>query len=200
MCGPRCRWWKRGAAARRPYSWCRPITAATATRLADVFEALRSFTPLVEGLSVDEAFLDVGGLGAIPTQRSRWPTPPWTDQGQLGLPASVGIATNKFLAKLASEEAKPDGISPLFPGHVLDFLHPLSVRRLWGVGEATYVALEALRSTHRGGAGGAPGEAMVVQRVGGGVGLHLMELANGSRRALRPGRRRRQIHLGRVHV
>ena len=146
---------------------------------SQVFEVLRSFTPLVEGLSVDEAFLDVAGL------RLHYESPMQIAQAirdrirrRLGLPASVGIAPNKFLAKLASEEAKPDGVFHVVAGHELDFLHPLSVRRLWGVGEATYAALEALGVRTVGELAAVP-ETMVVQRVGGAVGHHLMELANG---------------------
>ncbi len=146
-----------------------------------VFEIFRSFTPQVEGLSVDEAFLDVGGLrlhykspvdvaGAI---RARI-------RSDLHLPASVGIASNKFLAKLASEEAKPDGVFHVKAGHELEFLHPLPVRRLWGVGEATYAALEALGVATVGDLAAVP-EHVVAQRVGGAVGHHLLELAMRSR-------------------
>lgn len=103
----------------------------------EVFEVFLSFTPLVEKLSVDEAFLDVTGLrnhyrgvtevGKALRQELR---------RRLGLPASVGIAVNKTLAKLASEDAKPDGLLRVPSGDSLNFLHSLSVRRLWGVGAA----------------------------------------------------------------
>lgn len=110
-----------------------------------VFDVFRSFTPLVEGLSLDEAFLDVGGLwrhypSAIAVGedvRSRM-------RVELKLPASVGIASNKFVAKLASEAAKPDGLRHVPAETTLEFLHPLPVRSLWGVGEATHAALERL--------------------------------------------------------
>ena len=103
----------------------------------EVFEVFLSFTPQVEKLSVDEAFLDVSGLrhhyrevtevGKALREEIR---------GQLGLPASVGIAVNKTLAKLASEDAKPDGLLRIRSEDGLNFLHSLPVRRLWGVGEA----------------------------------------------------------------
>ncbi len=104
----------------------------------EVFAVFLSFTPRVEKLSVDEAFLDVSGLrhhyrrvtevgSALREQVRR----------RLGLRASVGIAVNKTLAKLASEEAKPDGILRVPAPESLGFLHALAVRKLWGVGKAT---------------------------------------------------------------
>ncbi len=144
-----------------------------------VFDIFRSFTPKVEGLSVDEAFLDVAGL------RLHYDTPVDVAESirgrirsDLDLPASVGIAANKFLAKLASEEAKPDGLFRVAAGSELDFLHPLPVRRLWGVGEATYAALEALGVRTVGDLAATP-ENLVSQRVGSAVGRHLLELAHG---------------------
>lgn len=110
-----------------------------------VFTIFREFTPLVEGLSLDEAFLDVAGLRRVyrhPTEighaiRSRV-------RGELGLPASVGIAATKYVSKLASEAAKPDGLRHIPRDGTLDFLHALPVRSLGGVGEATHAALELL--------------------------------------------------------
>jgi DNA polymerase-4 len=104
---------------------------------------LRSVTPKVEPLSLDEAFCDVGGsvrlFGAPETiaasLRQRI-------AGELGLVASVGVAPNKFLAKLCSAEAKPDGVCHLPVGEVGAFLGPLSVQRLWGVGGKTAASLE----------------------------------------------------------
>lgn len=103
-----------------------------------VFEVFADTTPLVEPLSVDEAFLDVGGLGRVsgtPVQigarlRERV-------SAEVGLPITVGIARTKFLAKVASQEAKPDGLLLVPPDRELAFLHPLPVRRLWGVGAKT---------------------------------------------------------------
>ncbi len=144
-----------------------------------VFDALHSFTPRVEALSVDEAFLDVSGLrlhyaGPVDVAvaiRARLRT-------ELGLPASVGIAPTKFLAKLASEEAKPDGIYHVHAGDELGFLHPLPVRRLWGVGEATHAALEGLGVATIGDLAALP-EGLVARRLGRALGAHLSALAHG---------------------
>ncbi|MDH3538782.1 MAG: DNA polymerase IV [Acidimicrobiia bacterium] len=144
-----------------------------------VFAVFRSFTPLVEGLSVDEAFLDVRGL------RLHYPTA--TDVGEhirdslrteLALPASVGLATNKFLAKLASEQAKPDGLRCVPRGGELAFLHPLPVRRLWGVGEATFAALDGIGVATIGELAAVP-PATLEGRLGVSLGRHLHALANG---------------------
>jgi DNA polymerase-4 len=103
-----------------------------------VFEVFRDTTPLVEGLSIDEAFLDVGGLRrisgtpldiAIRLRR--------TVLARVGLPITVGVARTKFLAKVASRVAKPDGLLVVPPERELEFLHPLPVERLWGVGQVT---------------------------------------------------------------
>lgn len=115
---------------------------------AEVFRLLRSITPHVEGLSLDEAFLDVSGLrlhydSAVPIGediRRRLQT-------ELGLPASVGVASSKLLAKLASSAAKPDGLLHVPREREREFLDPLPVRALWGVGEATHATLERLGVT-----------------------------------------------------
>ena len=144
-----------------------------------VFAILRSFTPLVEGLSVDEAFLDVAGL------RLHFGSPEEVGQairarlrGDLGMPASVGIATTKFLAKLGSEDAKPDGLVLVPTGTELDYLHPLSVRRLWGVGEATHAALEGLAIETIGDLAAVPLR-LLEERLGRALSLHLSALAAG---------------------
>ena len=152
------------------------VYSATSRR---VFDILRSFTPRVESLSVDEAFLDVGGLrlhyegpghiAAAIRQRLR---------DELRLPASVGGASNKFIAKLASEEAKPDGVLTVAAGHELEFLHPLPVRRLWGVGEATFAALEALGIATVAEVAATP-LATLEGRLGRSLGRHLSELSHG---------------------
>ncbi|ULE34866.1 DNA polymerase IV [Mycobacterium sp. IDR2000157661] len=103
-----------------------------------VFDVFRDTTPIVEPLSVDEAFLDVSGLRRVSgtpvqiaaTLRARV-------RDRVGLPITVGIARTKFLAKVASQEAKPDGLLLVPPDRELAFLHPLPVRRLWGVGAKT---------------------------------------------------------------
>ncbi len=110
-----------------------------------VFEILRSVTPAVEGVSIDEAYLDVSGLRlhvSSPEEvgleiRSRV-------RGELGLPASVGIGSNKLIAKLASESAKPDGLKLVKLEGQADFLEPLPVGALPGVGSATGASLRRL--------------------------------------------------------
>lgn len=104
----------------------------------DVFEIFRDTTPLVEGLSIDEAFLEVRGLRRLvgsPEEiaarlRARVRT-------EVGLPISVGVARTKFLAKVASAVSKPDGLLVVEPDREEEFLLPLPVERLWGVGAVT---------------------------------------------------------------
>jgi DNA polymerase-4 len=146
---------------------------------ARVFSVFRSFTPLVEGLSLDEAFLDVSGLrkhyespvevGEVVRTRLR------TD---LGLPASVGVASVKFLAKLASEVAKPDGLRHVRKEDQLAFLHALPASSLWGVGPATLAALSRLGVERVGDVASMP-ETTLVAAVGPTVGRHLHDLARG---------------------
>lgn len=144
-----------------------------------VFAVFRETTPLVEGLSVDEAFLDVSGL------RLHFETPAAVGEhirarlrDELGLPASVGAAPTKLLAKLASEEAKPDGLRWVRTADAEAFLHPLPVRRLWGVGEATYATLESLGIDLIGDLAATPRE-VLERRLGASLGAHLSALARG---------------------
>src|SRR5918995_2346249 len=105
---------------------------------------LDSFYASVEGLSIDEAFLDVSGLRRVagtPVQIAARLRAQVRDRA--GLPITVGIARTKFLAKVASQEAKPDGLLLVPPDRELAFLHPLPVRRLWGVGAKTAEKLHA---------------------------------------------------------
>ncbi|HEY3070112.1 MAG TPA: DNA polymerase IV, partial [Gaiellaceae bacterium] len=103
-----------------------------------MFRIFEDATPLVEGLSIDEAFLDVRGLERIsgtPTEiavRLRRDV-----RERVGLPITVGVARTKFLAKVASGVAKPDGLLVVPPDAELAFLHPLRVEALWGVGHVT---------------------------------------------------------------
>ena len=103
-----------------------------------VFEVFADTSPLVEGLSIDEAFLDVRGMGRISGRpmdiavRLRREV-----LERVGLPITVGVARTKFLAKVASGVAKPDGLLVVPPGGELAFLHLLPVERLWGVGPVT---------------------------------------------------------------
>jgi DNA polymerase-4 len=112
-----------------------PRMSAYAEASRAMFEVFDQTTPVVEGLSIDEAFLDVGGLRRV--------SGPPTDIAlrlrrdvleRVGLPISVGVARTKFLAKVASGVAKPDGLLVVPPDGELAFLHPLPVERLWGVG------------------------------------------------------------------
>ncbi len=115
-----------------------PRMSAYSEASAAVFEVFEHTTPLVEGLSIDEAFLDVGGLRRIsgtPTEIAVQLRSDVLDR--VGLPITVGVARTKFLAKVASGVAKPDGLLVVPPDGELAFLHPLPVDRLWGVGPAT---------------------------------------------------------------
>jgi DNA polymerase-4 len=144
-----------------------------------VFEIFREFTPYVEGLSLDEAFLDVSGL------RRHFATPVEVAlsvrseiRSRLGLPASVGIAGSKFMAKLASESAKPDGYRHIPKQTELEFLHLLPVEALWGVGPATLAGLQRLGVVTVGDLAELP-EATVLRALGPAQGRHLLELARG---------------------
>ena len=121
-----------------------PRMSAYSQASEDVFEVFRDTTPLVEPVSIDEAFLDVSGLRRVsgqPVQIAARLREQVRDQ--VGLPITVGVARTKFLAKVASQEAKPDGLLLVPPGRELAFLHPLPVRRLWGVGAKTAEKLQA---------------------------------------------------------
>jgi DNA polymerase IV len=130
-----------GAQARRlcPHAAVVPPRMAAYTQASDaVFEVFRDTTPLVEAISVDEAFLDVGGLRRVSGTPLQIAARLRSDvRDRVGLPITVGVARTKFLAKVASQEAKPDGLLLVPPGRELAFLHPLPVRRLWGVGAVT---------------------------------------------------------------
>lgn len=146
---------------------------------AQVFSVFRGVTPLVEGLSLDEAFLDVRGL------RLHYESPlevaeiiRRTLRQQLGLPASVGIAPVKFVAKLASEAAKPDGVRHIRVHEQREFLRRLPVSSIWGVGPATQAALTRLGVETVGDIADLP-ESSLVKAVGPSAGRHLHDLANG---------------------
>jgi DNA polymerase IV len=136
-----------GAQARRlcPQAVVVPPRMNAYSRASEaVFEVFRDTSPLVEAISVDEAFIDVSGLRRVsgtPVQiaaRLRGDV-----RERVGLPITVGIARTKFLAKVASQEAKPDGLLLVPPDRELSFLRPLPVRRLWGVGAVTADKLRA---------------------------------------------------------
>ncbi|MGH2761139.1 MAG: DNA polymerase IV [Thermoleophilaceae bacterium] len=159
-----------------------------------VFQVFEDTTPLVEGLSIDEAFLDVRGLGRIAG-------PPLEIAVRLrrevlkrvGLPIAVGVAGTKFLAKVASGVAKPDGLLLVPPGSELSFLHPLPVERLWGVGPVTSQKLRG-RGIETVGQVAGLAEATLVSMLGRASGRHIHALAhNRDPRRVRARRRRRSI-------
>jgi DNA polymerase-4 len=144
----------------------------------EVMAILRSVTPLVEPLSIDEAFLDVGGARRrLGTGREVAVHLRMRILDETGLTASVGVATTKFLAKVVSELAKPDGMIVVEPGTELEFLHPLPVSRLWGVGPATLAKLERIGARTVGDVAALPATALH-SAVGNAAGAHLHALAH----------------------
>src|SRR6185436_9568768 len=116
----------------------RPRMSAYSEASKAVFSVFNETTPLVEALSIDEAFLDVRGMRRIFGSPVRIAARLRREvRAQVGLPITVGVAGTKFLAKVASGVAKPDGLLVVPPGGELAFLHPLPVERLWGVGPVT---------------------------------------------------------------
>jgi DNA polymerase-4 len=159
-----------------------------------VFEVFNDTTPLVEGLSIDEAFLDVGGLRRVsgsPTEIARRLREQVFEE--VGLPITIGAARTKFLAKVASGVAKPHGLLVVQPGSELDFLHPLPVERVWGVGKVTATKLHD-RGINTVGEIAQLTETSLVAMLGRASGRHLHALAhNRDPRPLQMGRRRRSI-------
>jgi DNA polymerase IV len=159
-----------------------------------VYRVFEDTSPLVEGLSIDEAFLDVRGLERIagtPEQiavRLRREV-----REQVGLPITVGVARTKFLAKVASGVAKPDGLLVVPPDGELAFLHPLPVERLWGVGPVTARKLRE-RGVRTVGEVAEIAESALVSVLGRAAGRHLHALAhNRDPRPVQVGRRRGSI-------
>jgi len=159
-----------------------------------VFAVFEDTTPAVEGLSVDEAFLDVAGLRRIagtPVQiaeRLRHRI-----RAEVGLPITIGVARTKFLAKVASGAGKPDGLLEVAPDAELEFLRPLPVRSLWGVGAKTEQRLVAAGITRVGQLADL-GEERLSALLGPGPGGHLYALATAhDPRPVQTGRRRRSI-------
>jgi DNA polymerase IV len=159
-----------------------------------VFEVFRNTTPLVEGLSIDEAFLDVRGmrrLAGSPVEmavRLRREV-----REQVGLPITIGVASTKYLAKVASAVAKPDGLLVVPAGGELPFLHPLPVERLWGVGPVSAGKLHA-RGITTVGEVARLGEEALIAILGRAAGRHLNALAhNRDPRRVQVGVRRRSI-------
>jgi DNA polymerase-4 len=159
-----------------------------------VFEVFRQTTPLVEGLSIDEAFLDVRGMETISGTPSAIAARLRADVlEQVGLPISVGVARTKFLAKVASAVAKPDGLLVVPLDGELAFLHPLTVERLWGVGRVSADKLHGAGITTVGEVARL-GETALVSILGLATGRHIHGLAhNQDPRPVQVGRRRRSI-------
>lgn len=186
-----------GAVARR---LC-PSAVVVAPRMSAYAEASKALyrvfddtTPVVEGLSIDEAFLDVRGMRRLaggPTEiaaRLRREI-----RARVGLPVTVGVARTKFLAKVASGVAKPDGLLVVPPERELAFLHALPVERLWGVGAVTAAKLHQLGITSVGEVAKLP-ERALVSALGRASGRQLHALAhNHDPRPVQPRRRRGSI-------
>ena len=145
----------------------------------DVFSIFRGFTPLVEGLSLDEAFLDVTGLRLhFDSSVAVGDAVRAEIRNQIGLPASVGVASVKFVAKLASEAAKPDGLRHVPEREQEEFLRSLPATSLWGVGPATAAALTRLGVETVGDIADLPVSTLTAA-VGPATGQHLHDLAHG---------------------
>jgi DNA polymerase IV len=159
-----------------------------------VYRVFDDATPVVEGLSIDEAFLDVRGMRRIAGSPLEIAARLKRDVlEEVGLPITVGVARTKFLAKVASGVAKPDGLLLVPPEGELDFLHPLPVERLWGVGRVTGDKLRARGIRTVGEVAELP-ETTLVSMLGRAVGRQLHALAhNRDPRPVRPGRRRGSI-------
>ncbi|AGZ51328.1 DNA polymerase IV [Mycobacterium kansasii] len=186
-----------GVQARRlcPRAVVVPPRMSAYTRASEaVFAVFRHCTPVVEPLSVDEAFLDVGGLRRLcgtPVEIAARLRADVRDQ--VGLPITVGVARTKFLAKVASQEAKPDGLLLVPPDQELAFLHPLPVRRLWGVGAVTADKLHA-HGIHTVADVAELSESTLASMVGDAMGRQLYALSrNIDRRRVTVGVRRRSV-------
>jgi DNA polymerase-4 len=186
-----------GAQARRlcPQAVVVPPRMAAYSQASDaVFEVFRDTSPLVEAISVDEAFIDVGGLRRVSGTPVEIAAGLRSDvRSRVGLPITVGIARTKFLAKVASQEAKPDGLLLVPPGRELAFLHPLPVRRLWGVGAVTADKLRA-HGIETVADVAELSETLLASLVGGGMGGRLYALShNVDARRVTTGVRRRSV-------
>ena len=159
-----------------------------------VFRVFEDAAPVVEGISIDEAFLDVHGMERSVgspveiAERLRRDV-----REQVGLPITVGVARTKFLAKVASAVAKPDGLLVVPPDGELEFLHPLPVERLWGVGPVTSTKLRDRGITTVRQVALLP-EPVLVAMLGQAAGRHIHALAhNLDPRPVQHRRRRRSI-------
>lgn len=171
-----------------------PRMRAYADASRAVFEVFRRTTPVVEGISIDEAFLDVSGLRRLagdPVQIAARLRAEVRDA--LDLPITVGVARTKFLAKVASRVAKPDGLLLVPPAGETAFLHPLPVEHLWGVGAASAARLRARGILTVGDLAAVP-EAALARLLGRAAGLRLHALAHHrDPRVVTVGHRRRSV-------
>jgi DNA polymerase-4 len=160
----------------------------------ELFAIFRDLSPAVEGLSLEEAFLDVAGLERIAG-------PPLTIardlrhrvRDELDLPISVGLARTRTLAKMASRAAKPDGLLRVAPGEEREFLHPLPIEAIWGVGEATARRIRRLGVRTIADLAAVPEQSLTIA-IGRHAGSHLHAFANlRERRRVRPRRPRRSF-------
>jgi DNA polymerase-4 len=171
-----------------------PRMAAYAEASRALYALFEDTTPLVEGLSIDEAFLDVRGMERIagsPVEigvRLRRAA-----RERVGLPLTVGIARTKFLAKVASAVSKPDGLLAVPPERELRFLHPLPVQAVWGIGPTTAAKLHRRGIVTVGDLARIP-EATLTVMLGRAAGRHVHALANNrDPRPVRPRPRRRSM-------
>src|SRR6478672_2921914 len=171
-----------------------PRMSAYAEASRQLFAVFEEASPVVEGLSIDEAFLDVRGLEHIRGTPLEIAARLRRDvRDQVGLPVTVGVATTKFLAKVASAVAKPDGLLVVPAGGELAFLRPLPVERLWGVGPATASKLHAVGLMTVAQVADLPEESLVFL-LGRASGRQVHALAhNRDPRPVLTGRRRRSI-------
>ena len=171
-----------------------PRMSAYADASKAVYRVFEDATPVVEGLSIDEAFLDVRGMERISGTPAEIALRLRRDvRERVGLPITVGVARTKFLAKVASGVAKPDGLLIVPPDRELAFLHPLPVEALWGVGRVTAGKLHD-RGITTVGQVAQLAEAVLVSMLGRASGRHLHALAhNRDPRPVQARRRRGSI-------
>ena len=171
----------------------RPRMSAYSEASKALYRVFDDVTPLVEGLSIDEAFLDVHCLRRVATPAEAAVRLRREVRERVGLPVSVGVARTKHLAKVASAVAKPDGLLLVEPDDEVAFLHPLPVERLWGVGPVTSTRLRELGVTTVGEVARF-GEGALMTLVGSAAGRHLYALAhNRDPRPVETRRRRRSM-------
>ena len=172
----------------------RPRMSAYVEASKAIYRVFEDATPLVEGMSIDEAFLDVRGMRRLAGSPTAIAVRLRRDvRERVGLPITVGVARTKFLAKVASGVAKPDGLLVVQPDRELEFLHALPVERLWGVGAVTARRLHQVGITSVGQVA-ALTEGTLVSMLGRAAGRHIHALAlNRDPRRVQPRRRRGSI-------